>query len=121
MPVTHSDAQLVTAYLAGDRSALAGIYDRFADSLYDTAAAMLRDRHEAADAVQDVFLIAAERLGQLRDPERLRPWMFAILRNEVYRRTKRRGRSLPTDFSSLGDGAVPELATQPDDVESVSG
>ena len=98
----RTDAQLVTAYLAGDRDALAGIYDRFSPGLYDTAAAMLRDRHEAADAMQDVFLLAAERLGQLREPERLKPWLYAILRNEVYRRSRRRGRALPTDFSAMG-------------------
>ena len=102
MPDMRTDAQLVTAYTAGDRSALAGIYDRFSGGLYDTAAAMLRDRHEAADAMQDVFLIAAERMGQLREPERLKPWLYAILRNEVYRRTKKRGRQLPTDFSAMG-------------------
>lgn len=107
MPDQRTDAQLVTAYAAGDRSALAGMYDRFSAGLYDTAAAMLRDRHEAADAMQDVFLIAAERIAQLREPERLKPWLYAILRNEVYRRTKKRGRQLPTDFSAMG---APEMA-----------
>lgn len=94
------DAQLVTAYLAGDRNALASIYDLYASGLYDTAAAMLSDRHDAADMVQDVFCIAAERLNQLRDPNRLKPWLYAVLRNEVYRRTKKRKRATPTDFQS---------------------
>lgn len=107
MPDLRTDAQLVTAYTAGDRGALAGIYDRYSPGLYDTAAAMLRDRHEAADAMQDVILIAAERMAQLREPERLKPWLYAILRNEVYRRTKKRGRTLPTDFSAMG---APEVA-----------
>lgn len=94
------DAQLVTAYLSGDRNALASIYDLYAPGLYDTAAAMLSDRHDAADMVQDVFCIAAERLNQLRDPDRLKPWLYAVLRNEVYRRTKKRKRATPTDFQS---------------------
>ena len=113
MPQQRTDAQLVTAFTAGDRGALAEIYDRFSAGLYDTAAAMLRDRHEAADAMQDVFLIAAERMGQLREPDRLKPWLYAILRNEVYRRSKKRGRALPTDFSAMG---APEMAapTAPD-------
>ncbi len=114
MPELRTDAQLVTAYLGGERSALAGIYDRFSPGLYDTAAAMLRDRHEAADAMQDVFLIAAERLGQLRDPARLKPWLYAILRNEVYRRSRKRGRALPTDFSTLGHGAEMAAPVAPD-------
>jgi RNA polymerase sigma factor (sigma-70 family) len=94
------DAQLVTAYLSGDRNALASMYDLYAPGLYDTAAAMLSDRHDAADMVQDVFCIAAERLNQLRDPDRLKPWLYAVLRNEVYRRTKKRKRATPTDFQS---------------------
>lgn len=94
----HPDATTVTAWLAGDRSALAVIYDRYGQSLYDTAAAMTGDRNDAADMVQDVFVLAAERLGQLRDPSRLKPWLFAILRNEVYRRSRRRSRTTSTDF-----------------------
>ena len=100
------DAQLVTAYLAGDQNALASIYDLYASGLYDTAAAMLSDRHDAADMVQDVFCIAAERLNQLRDPNRLKPWLYAVLRNEVYRRTKKRKRATPTDFQSA---TVPDV------------
>jgi RNA polymerase sigma factor (sigma-70 family) len=103
MTTLSSDARLVASHLAGDPSALGGIYDRYADSLHDTAAAMLNDRSDAADVLHDVILIAAERLGQLRDPDRLKPWLFAILRNEVYRRTKNRRRTIATDFSGADD------------------
>ena len=44
MTTTYDDAHLVATHLAGDPAALAAIYDRFSDSLYDTAAAMLGDR-----------------------------------------------------------------------------
>ena len=111
MSTTTTDAQLVTSFLAGDRGALAAIYDRYAPGLYDTAAAMLSDRHDASDMVQDVFCIAVERLGQLRDPERLKPWLYAVLRNEVYRRTKKRRRALPTDFTAEG---VPDVVAPRD-------
>jgi len=111
MTTTTTDAELVRAHLGGDRGALAAIYDRYAGSLYDTAAAMLSDRHDAADMVQDVFCIAAERLGQLREPDRLKPWLFAVLRNEVYRRTKKRKRSVLTDFQ---DERTPEVVSSND-------
>jgi RNA polymerase sigma factor (sigma-70 family) len=114
---TVTDAQLVAAYLAGDRSALAGIYDRYGAVLYDTAAAMTNDRHDAADIVQDVIVVAAERLGQLRDQTRLKPWLFAILRNEVYRRTGRKRRTIATDFTE----PVAEMALPTDDPEPSAG
>ena len=72
-PEARGDAELVRAATAGDRGAFAAIYDRYADRLHDFCWSVLRDRDEAADATQDAFLVAAERLGQLRDPERLRP------------------------------------------------
>lgn len=101
--VPRSDAELVVAFVErGDRAAFAAIYDRYADRLHDTAVSMLRDRDEAADAVQDVFVTAAQRLAQLRDPSRLRAWLFAILRNDVYRRTARRSRTRPVDPTSPG-------------------
>ena len=106
MTTPPTDGALVAARVGGDQAALAAIYDRYADRLHDTAMAMLRDRDEAADAVQEVFLVAASKLGQLRDPERLKPWLFAVLRNDVYRRTKLRGRSRPTDFSLPEVGEV---------------
>ena len=109
MTTGATDADLVHAHLAGDRAALAAIYDRYAASLYDTAAALLRDPHEAADAVQDTFVAASQHLGQLRDPTRLRAWLFAIVRHEVERRGRRRQRTVPT--AEVGD--VP-AGSQPD-------
>jgi RNA polymerase sigma factor (sigma-70 family) len=98
----RTDRELVAAHLSGDRSALAAIYDRYADPLYDTAAAMLADRHEAEDLTHDVFVTASRKLAQLRQPERLRAWLFAVLRNEVYRRSSKRSRVQPVDPAASG-------------------
>jgi RNA polymerase sigma factor (sigma-70 family) len=86
------DAQLVAGVLSGDREAFATVYDRYGDRLYDFAHSMLRQREEAEDAVADSFVIVAERLSQLRDPDRLRPWLYAIVRSECLRRLKARKR-----------------------------
>jgi DNA-directed RNA polymerase specialized sigma subunit, sigma24 homolog len=51
---------------------------RCEDRLHDFCYALLRHREDAADAVADTFVIVAERIGQLRDPDRLRPWLYAI-------------------------------------------
>src|ERR687898_841389 len=64
-PDARDDAELVRAATAGDRNAFAAIYDRYADRLHDFCWGLLRDRDEAADATQDAFLVAAERLGQV--------------------------------------------------------
>jgi RNA polymerase sigma factor (sigma-70 family) len=111
-PDARNDAALVRAATAGDRGAFAAIYDRYADRLHDFCWSMLRDRDEAADATQDTFLVAAERLGQLRDPERLRPWLYAVARSQALRRARARTRIAPEeDMTDLPDTASgPEQA-----------
>lgn len=92
-----SDSELVRAAAGGDREAFAGIYDRYADRLHDFCVGMLRDRDGAADCVQDVFCTAATGLAQLREPDKLRAWLYSIARNEALRRLRERRRETPYD------------------------
>ena len=92
-----SDAELARAAAAGDRRAFATIYDRYADRLHDFCVGMLRDRDAAADCVQDVFCTAATQLPKLREPDRLRPWLYAIARNEALRCIRDRRREQVSD------------------------
>ena len=110
MTTGASDAELVRAHVAGDRAALAAIYDRYAPSLFDTATALLGDRDEAADVVQDTFLAAHQHLARLRDPSRLRAWLFAVARHEVERRGRKRRRAVPTaTVAEMAPSVTPDL------------
>src|SRR6266568_336985 len=76
------DCKVVAAIVAGDPAGLGEAYDRYAVPLYAYCRSMLREPADAADAVQDTFVIAVSKLTRLRDPERLRAWLFAVARNE---------------------------------------
>jgi RNA polymerase sigma factor (sigma-70 family) len=91
------DAELVRRAMAGDTAAFAQIYDRYADRLHDFCLGMVREYDGAADCVQDTFCIAATRLPQLRDPDRLRPWLYSIARNEALRKLRDRRREMPAE------------------------
>ena len=91
------DATLVQQAVDGDRQAFAAIYDRYAPRIHDFLRSLLRDPDEAADALQDTFLVAGARLHQLRDPDRLRPWLYAIARHRGLRSIERRARHRPLD------------------------
>src|SRR5580704_17279576 len=67
---------------------MAQAYDRYALPLYSYCRSLLREPADAADAVQDTFLIATAKLGGLRDPGKLRSWLYAVARNECYRRLR---------------------------------
>ena len=79
------DSELVASIVAGDPAGLALAYDWYADSLYKYCRSVLSNPADAADAVQDTFVVAASRLPELRDPGRLRAWLYAIARNECLR------------------------------------
>lgn len=91
------DASLVAGVLAGDRQAFASVYEKYADRLHDFAFSMLRNPVEAQDCVADSFVVMAEKVGQLRDASRLRPWLYSVVRNECLRTLRARGREAHDD------------------------
>jgi RNA polymerase sigma factor (sigma-70 family) len=91
------DSEVVASIVAGDPDGLAAAYDRYADPLYKYCRSMLSDPADAADAVQDTFVIAASRLAELRDPELLRAWLYAVARNECLRTLRSRKQASPID------------------------
>ena len=82
------DREVVAAIVAGDPEGIAQAYDTYALPLYSYCRSLLREPADAADAVQDTFLIATAKLGGLRNPDKLRSWLFAVARNECYRRLR---------------------------------
>jgi len=84
------DSELVAAIVARDPEGLAAAYDKYAAPLFTYCRSVLREPADAADAVQDTFVIAASRLDSLRDRDRLRPWLYAVARNECRRRIRAR-------------------------------
>ena len=58
-----------------------------------TAAAVLRDRDEAAEIAQDVAVDVLLSLRKLRDPEAFDAWVHRITVRHTFRRLKRRRRS----------------------------
>ncbi|GAA3425485.1 sigma-70 family RNA polymerase sigma factor [Streptosporangium sandarakinum] len=86
------DQRLVEELRRADATAAAGLYDSYAERLYDYARSLLGDRDgaagDAADAVHDALVTARERVGLLREPERLRPWLYALTRVECAERSR---------------------------------
>jgi RNA polymerase sigma factor (sigma-70 family) len=110
-PDALDDATLAMAAARGSQSAFSAIYDRYADRLHDFCIGMLRDHHAAADCVQDTFVTAATKLVQLREPERLRPWLYAIARHEALSRIRDQRREMPSDDLPEYETGEPDLAT----------
>src|SRR6516164_2371890 len=100
---TMRDSEVVAAIVAGDPEGLAEAYDRYASPLYTYCRSLLREPADAADAVQDTFVIAASGLAGLRDRNRLRPWLYAVARNECHRRLRARSVQVSTPLDEMPD------------------
>src|ERR1700689_1305533 len=82
------DREIVAAIAAGDLAGLADAFDEYAESLYGYCRWMLPEPADADDALQETFVVAAGRVGGLQDPRKLYPWLYAVARNECYRRVQ---------------------------------
>jgi RNA polymerase sigma factor (sigma-70 family) len=82
------DGQIIEAVTAEDPAGMALMYDKYAAALYGYCHWMLGDSADAAGALQDTFVIAATTLGDLSEHSKLRPWLFALARNECRRRIR---------------------------------
>jgi RNA polymerase sigma factor (sigma-70 family) len=73
------------AGVADDAAILNEAYDGYADALYAYCRSLVQEPAAAADAVRDAFVVAAFRLADVPDESLLRPWLFAVARNECLR------------------------------------
>ena len=89
--VMSDDIGDVPAALAGDRAALARLYERHAPVVLSLCR-RCGTPAEAEDALQEVFLRAFGRLHQLAEPGGFRAWIYSITRRvcSERRRTGRR-------------------------------
>jgi RNA polymerase sigma factor (sigma-70 family) len=97
--VTVRDPDIVAAIVAGDPAGLTAAYESYAPALYTYCRSLLRDADDAADALHDTFIVASQKLDGLRDPERLRPWLYAVARNECLRLLSARRRTVAIEDS----------------------
>jgi RNA polymerase sigma-70 factor (ECF subfamily) len=90
----RDDVELVIAVAAGDREALAKLYDRHAGTMLALGVRILGQRGEAEEVLHDVFLEAWRRAGDY-DPSRgaVRTWLMLRMRSRCLDLAKSAGRT----------------------------
>lgn len=79
----------VGAEAATRAATVASLFEAESGRVHALARRICGDR-DADDLVQDTFLNAFRAIGQLKDPENPRPWLFAIAHRACLRRRRRR-------------------------------
>ena len=108
-PVPEDDSLLVARAQKGDERAFSQIYRRHARYVAGVVYRLMGSDQELDDLVQETFVDAANQLGEIRDGERLRPWLARVAVRKVHRRlTRRRRRRL-----LWSEAPPPPTATNP--------
>ncbi len=103
----------------GDVSALEPLVRAHQLRAVRTAYLITRDRQLAEDIVQDAFIRAFERIGQLRPGNPFAPWFLRIVANDALKAATRGRRwvSLPDDIDALDSrGDPPDAAPGPEEM-----
>src|SRR3954451_11156162 len=80
---TPSDADLATRAHGGDGLAFELIMRRHNRRLFRLARSLLRSDAEAEDVLQEAYVRAYARLGELAEPQALAAWLARIVANEA--------------------------------------
>lgn len=89
---TTPDEDLVLASLGGDREAFGQIVERYQRLLCSLAYSGVGNLSESEDIAQEAFLTAWQKMADLKDPAKLRPWLCGIVRFKASRSRRHDGR-----------------------------
>jgi len=79
------DSVVINRCKAGDRDSFRYVVERYQSEALAHALALLADREEALDAVQDAFFDAYKALERFDTARQFYPWFYTILRNRCFK------------------------------------
>lgn len=98
----QGETDLARALLAGENGAFERFVDHFRAKVFHYSWLMCGSPDDAEEVAQETLLKVFENSDQLRDPERVRPWVFRIARN-VCLMNRRKSVFAPTQELSIDE------------------
>jgi RNA polymerase sigma-70 factor (ECF subfamily) len=93
----EQESSWILASQRGDRRAFNRLVLKWEKAIYNVALRMLHDREDAAEATQEVFLLAFKSIRRFRRDAKFSTWVYRIALNHCLTRLKQR--PLGTHFS----------------------
>ncbi len=105
-----NDTEIISKVLSGDHQAYAGLVNRYQNYVFTLALRMVKNREDAEEVAQDIFIKAYKYLAEFRGASKFSSWLYTIVNNTCisFLRKKR------LDVHSLDNEKVFELADNQD-------
>jgi RNA polymerase sigma-70 factor (ECF subfamily) len=119
----QGEAELARAVIAGEADAFERFVEYFRSKVFHYSWLMCGRREDAEEVAQETLLRVFENLGQLREPEHVRAWVFRIAKNACLMQ-RRKSVFAPTQELSTDEllpGEEPSGAELPPDREYLQG
>ena len=84
-----TDQDYINKVLAGDTQAYTFLVNRYKDMVFTLALKMLRDREEAEEVAQDVFVKVYEKLSKFKGEAKFSTWLYKVVYNTCLDRIKK--------------------------------
>lgn len=97
------DRTLVERARDGDHEAFAALAAASVDRIYGVASLILRDEHQADDAVQEALVAAWRGIRALREPDAWTPWLHRLVVRSCYRLAARQRRQRVFELHLIED------------------
>jgi RNA polymerase sigma-70 factor (ECF subfamily) len=109
-----SDCPLLAGLARGEEQAFALLYDHHGTALFRVACTLLGSRHDAEDAVQEVFVGLMRSRRALANVANLRAYVFAALRSAAVRIAATRKKERRDSAQNLGELPARQEPRPPD-------
>jgi len=81
MPTGLNDNEIISKVLAGDHPAYAGLVNRYQNYVFTLALRIVKNREDAEEVAQDVFIKAYKYLADFRGASKFTTWLYTIVNN----------------------------------------
>ncbi|MBK8142803.1 MAG: sigma-70 family RNA polymerase sigma factor [Chitinophagaceae bacterium] len=76
-----NDNELISKVLSGDHQAYAGLVNRYQNYVFTLTLRMVKNREDAEEVAQDVFIKAFKYLADFRGASKFSTWLYTIVNN----------------------------------------
>ena len=105
-----SDNEIISKVLTGDHQAYAGLVNRYKNYVFTLSLRIVKNREDAEEVAQDVFIKAYKYLADFRGASRFTTWLYTIVNNTCISFLRKK----KLDIHSLDNEKIFELADNQD-------